>query len=151
MAPNVRLDSDLLRTFLAVAETGNFTRAAEAVGRTQSAISMQIKRLEEMVGETLFERGPRGVTLSRRGGDLLGSARRVVALLDETASSMRAVQLDGPVRIGLPEEYGQPILSRALGAFAKRHSQVEVTVRFGYSVPQLAALAAFPPPRTSPL
>ncbi|CAN7678896.1 LysR substrate-binding domain-containing protein [Aminobacter aminovorans] len=137
-----RLDSDLLRTFLAVAESGNFTRAAEGVGRTQSAISMQIKRLEEVVGEVLFERGARGVTLTERGTELVGNARRIVALLDETASAMRAAPLGGPVRIGIPEEYGQPVLSRALGAFAKRHSQVEVTVRFGYSVTQLAALAA---------
>ena len=138
----VRLDSDLLRTFLAVAETGNFTRAAEAVGRTQSAISMQIKRLEEMVGEVLFERGARGVRLTPRGMDLVGNARRIVSLLDETALSMRATPLGGPVRIGIPEEYGQPVLSRALGAFAKRHAQVEVTVRFGYSALQLAALSA---------
>lgn len=137
-----RLDSDLLRTFLAVAESGNFTRAAEGVGRTQSAISMQIKRLEEVVGEVLFTRGARGVTLTERGTELVGNARRIVALLDETASAMRAAPLGGPVRIGIPEEYGQPVLSRALGAFAKRHSQVEVTVRFGYSVTQLAALAA---------
>ncbi|SUU88326.1 transcriptional regulator [Aminobacter aminovorans] len=146
MAENVfmtaRLDSDLLRTFLAVAESGNFTRAAEGVGRTQSAISMQIKRLEEVVGEVLFARGARGVTLTERGSELVGNARRIVALLDETASAMRAAPLGGPVRIGIPEEYGQPVLSRALGAFAKRHSQVEVTVRFGYSVTQLAALAA---------
>lgn len=137
-----RLDSDLLRTFLAVAESGNFTRAAEGVGRTQSAISMQIKRLEEVVGGVLFERGARGVTLTERGTELVGNARRIVALLDETASSMRAAPLGGPVRIGIPEEYGQPVLSRALGAFTKRHSQVEITVRFGYSVSQLAALAA---------
>jgi len=146
MAANVfmtaRLDSDLLRTFLAVAESGNFTRAAEGVGRTQSAISMQIKRLEEVVGEVLFTRGARGVALTERGTELVGNARRIVALLDETASSLRAAPLGGPVRIGIPEEYGQPVLSRALGAFAKRHSQVEVTVRFGYSVTQLAALAA---------
>lgn len=138
----VRLDSDLLRTFLAVARTGNVTRAAERIGRTQSAISMQIRRLEEMIGEALFERGARGVKLTRRGGELVESARRIIDLLDETALSMRGVRLDGPVRIGLPEEYGQPVLSHALGAFAKRHAQVEVTVRFGYSASQLAALAA---------
>lgn len=63
----IHLDSDLLRTFVAVAETGNFTRAAEHVSRTQSAVSMQIKRLEDMVGDTLFERGSRGVSLTRRG------------------------------------------------------------------------------------
>ncbi|PWK64575.1 LysR substrate-binding domain-containing protein [Aminobacter sp. AP02] len=139
---SARLDSELLRTFLAVAETGNFTRAAGTVGRTQSAISMQMKRLEEIVGDSLFERGARGVSLTERGADLVGNARRIVALLEETESSMRTPPLGGPVRIGLPEEYGQPVLSRALGAFAKRHSQVEVTVRFGYSVSQLAALVA---------
>lgn len=137
-----RLDSDLLRTFLAVAESGNVTRAAERIGRTQSAISMQVRRLEDMVGEALFERGARGVKLTRRGGDLVENARRIIDLLDETAMSMRGARLDGPVRIGLPEEYGQSVLSRALGAFAKRHAQVEVTVRFGYSASQLSALAA---------
>ncbi|TIT34809.1 MAG: LysR family transcriptional regulator, partial [Mesorhizobium sp.] len=66
------LDSDLLRTFVAVAETGNFTKAAEQAGRTQSAVSMQMKKLEGMVGDSLFERGSRGVALTRRGGELIG-------------------------------------------------------------------------------
>ena len=64
---DVHLDSDLLRTFVAVAESGNFTRAGEAIGRTQSAISMQIKRLEEVVGDPLFERGSRGVRTHTQG------------------------------------------------------------------------------------
>lgn len=136
------LDSDLLRTFVAVADTGNFTRAAERAGRTQSAVSMQIKKLEETVGAALFERGPRGVLLTRRGSDLVANARRIVSLLDETQASLSAPPLGGLVRIGIPEEYGQPILSRALGAFAKRHPQVEVTVRFAHSDSQKAALAA---------
>ncbi|WP_292326608.1 LysR family transcriptional regulator, partial [Mesorhizobium sp.] len=72
------LDSDLLRTFVAVAETGNFTKAAEQAGRTQSAVSMQMKKLESMVGDSLFERGSRGVALTRRGGELIGNARRTV-------------------------------------------------------------------------
>ena len=126
----LHLDSDLLRTFVAVAETGNFTARREQVNRTQSAVSMQIKRLEEMVGDMLFSRGPRGVGLTRKGGELLSNARRIVSLLDETAASMSAPPLDGPVRIGIPEEYGHAILSRALGAFAKRHPQVEITVRY---------------------
>ncbi|MET3583094.1 DNA-binding transcriptional LysR family regulator [Mesorhizobium robiniae] len=136
------LDSDLLRTFVAVADTGNFTKAAEQAGRTQSAVSMQMKKLEDVVGDSLFERGSRGVALTRRGGELIVNARRIVSLLDETAASMVAAPLGGPVRIGIPEEYGHAILSRALGAFAKRHPQVEVTVRYAHSGAQIAALAA---------
>ena len=103
---------------------------------------MQIKRLEGMVGEMLFSRGPRGVGLTRKGDELLSNARRIVSLLDETAASMIAPPLDGPVRIGIPEEYGHAILSRALGVFSKRHPQVEITVRFGPSASQMASLNA---------
>lgn len=136
------LDSDLLRTFLVVAETGNFTRAAEQAGRTQSAVSMQMKKLETMIGAALFERGSRGVALTRRGGELIDNARRVISLLDETAAAMTAPPLNGPVRIGIPEEYGHSILSRALSAFSRRHAQVEVTVRYAHSPSQIQALAA---------
>lgn len=139
---NAQLDSDLLRTFVAIAETGNFTRAAEQVSRTQSAVSMQMKRLEEIVGDALFERGSRGVWLTRKGSDLLGNARRIVLLLDEMAAQIGAPPLQGPVRIGIPEEYGFSILSRALGAFAKRHPKVEITARYASSSQQMAALAA---------
>lgn len=138
----MNLDSDLLRTFVAVAEAGNFTKAAERVSRSQSAVSMQIKRLEETVGGELFGRGSRGVWLTRRGTDLLGNARRIVSLLDETAATLLAPPLDGPVRIGIPEEYGLSVLSRALGAFARNHPKVEVTVRYAPSYDQVAALAA---------
>ncbi|MDO9414761.1 LysR substrate-binding domain-containing protein [Pararhizobium sp.] len=136
----VQLESDLLRTFVAVVDTGNFTKAAEQVGRTQSAVSMQMKKLEEVVGEILFERGSRGVVLTRHGGQLLGNARRVVALLDETAASMRMPQLSGTVRIGLPEEYLHSVLPRALGAFDKMHPDVEITVKYGRSAVNIAAL-----------
>ena len=139
---NAQLDSDLLRTFVAIAETGNFTKAAEQVSRTQSAVSMQMKRLEEIVGDALFERGSRGVWLTRKGSDLLGNARRIVSLLDETAAQIGAPPLQGPVRIGIPEEYGFSVLSRALGAFAKRHPKVEITARYASSSEQMAALRA---------
>ncbi|WP_282607688.1 LysR family transcriptional regulator [Pelagibius sp. Alg239-R121] len=129
----LQLESDLLRSFVAVAESENFTRAANALGRTQSAVSMQMKRLEELVGDPLFERGPRGVVLTRRGRSLLINARRIVDLLDETAASLTAPPLDGQVRIGIPEEYGASVLSRALGAFGKVHSNVEIMVRYGCS------------------
>ncbi|MDP3899226.1 MAG: LysR substrate-binding domain-containing protein [Mesorhizobium sp.] len=134
----LHLDGDLLRTFVAVAESGNFTHAAARVGRTQSAISMQIKRLEDSVGEALFARGARGVSLTAKGGQLLANARRIVALLDETAALLDSNALDGHVRIGIPEEYGQSIIARALYAFSKRHPNVEITVSFGKSADNLA-------------
>jgi DNA-binding transcriptional LysR family regulator len=136
------LDSELLRTFVAVADTGNFTRAAEMVARTQSAVSMQIKRLEDAVGGELFVRGPRGVSLTPRADHLLGNARRIVALLDETAARMNPGALVGRVRIGIPEEYGQTVISRALNAFSLSQPNVEISVRFGSSSDHLARVKA---------
>ncbi|MCV0397549.1 MAG: LysR family transcriptional regulator [Rhizobiaceae bacterium] len=134
----LHLDSELLRTFLAVVETGNITRAAGIVGRTQSAVSTQIKRLEAAVGSPLFVREARGVRLTRRGDELVADARRIVTLIDETAARLSAPPLDGPVRIGIPEEYGQSVLSRALAAFSKRHHNVEVSARYGCSSDHVA-------------
>lgn len=136
------LESDLLRTFVAVAESGNFTKAGEAVGRTQSAISMQIKKLEDILGETLFERGSRGVNMTNHGVRLLDNARRIVTLLDDTAAAIRLPALDGSVRIGISEEYINSTLPKALGAFAAVHPGVEVTVQQGVSMSNLAALDA---------
>ena len=124
-----RLESDLLRTLVAIAETGNFTRASEIVSRSQSAVSVQMKKLEDVVGETLFERGPRGVTLTPSGERLASDARRILALLDQAAVSLRTNPLDGFVRIGVPEEYGGTVLPCVLARFAKLHTNVEVTVR----------------------
>ncbi|MEO9340187.1 LysR family transcriptional regulator [Mesorhizobium sp. SB112] len=139
---NTPLDSELLRTFLAVAETGNFTKAATSVYRTQSAVSMQIKRLEEGIGAALFMRGSRGVELTRKGEQLLDNARRIVSLLDETAASMSSPPLTGRVRIGIPEEWGYAMLSRALGTFAKAHPDVEISARYGCSTQHMNELRA---------
>ncbi|MBY5611445.1 LysR family transcriptional regulator [Rhizobium leguminosarum] len=134
------IESDLLRTFLVVAETSNFSAAAQRIGRTQSAVSTQIKRLEQTIGETLFERGARGVLLTRQGIQLVPYARRIIDLLNEAAATIRSKPLDGPVRIGIPEEYSQTVLPAALAAFAVRHPAVEVTVSCDYTVRNLAAL-----------
>jgi DNA-binding transcriptional LysR family regulator len=136
------LDSELLRTFVAVVETGTLTRAGEIVGRSQSAVSLQIKRLEDVVGATLFVRGPRGVTLTTEADMLLAQARRILALIDETRAAMPAGMLRGPVRIGVPEEYSHSLLPKALGAFAEIHPLVEVTVKYGQSAAHRLALEA---------
>lgn len=125
---NPNLDSDLLRTLIAISEAKNFTRASEAVGRTQSAVSVQMKKLEDIVGEKLFDRGPRGVSLTPPGEQLVRDSKRIISLLDQAAISVRSNPLDGQVKIGVPEEYGGTILPCVLSRFSKMHPKVEVTV-----------------------
>lgn len=124
----LNLDSDLLRTLVAISDAKNFTKASKIVGRTQSAVSVQMKKLEDIVGECLFERGPRGVTLTLPGEQLVKDAKRIISLLDQAVSSLQSDPLDGFVRIGIPEEYGGTILPSVLSTFSKMHPKVEVTV-----------------------
>lgn len=126
---DARLDSELLRTFVAIADTGSFTHAAEIVRRTQSAVSMQVKRLEEAAGQSLFLREARGVRLTPPGETLLATARRVVRLLDQAADTLRIEPLEGTVKMGIPEEYGATILPDVLARFADRHPGIQVTVK----------------------
>ena len=136
------LDSDLMRSFLAVADSGSVTAAAARLFRTQSAVSLQIKRLEQSLGQPLFERQARGVVLTPRGQQLVPYARRVVALLDEAAVALREKPLVGPVRVGICDEYSGTVLPRALAAFDERHEGVQVSVRVDHSTAQIAALEA---------
>jgi DNA-binding transcriptional LysR family regulator len=124
-----RLDSELLRTFVAIADGGSFTVAAERLGRTQSAISMQVKRLEEIAAQPLFTRHARGVSLTGRGEALVTEARRIVHLLERASEAMRQRALEGGVRVGIPEEYGATILPGILAHFARGQPGVQVTVR----------------------
>lgn len=136
------LESDLLRTFVAIAETKNFTKAGEIVGRTQSAISVQMRKLEDALGEVLFDRGSRGVLLTYKGEQLLTRARRVVSLLDETEASIKSSHLTGTVRLGFPEEFAGSLLPIILRRFAIFHPAVEVVVRLGQSATNSAALSS---------
>lgn len=136
------LESDLMRSFLAVADSGSVTAAAGRLYRTQSAVSLQVKRLEESLGQPLFLRQARGVVLTPRGEQLVPYARRVVALLDEAAVALREKPLVGPVRVGISDEYSGTVLPRALAAFDERHEGVQVSVRVDHSMAQIAALEA---------
>lgn len=134
------LENAWLRTFVAVADCGNFTQAAETIGLTQSAVSMQIKKLEEAVDAPLFERSSKGVRLNGAGERLLPNARRILNMLSETVDMLGTQALKGSVRIGIPEEYGYAILTGALANFAKLQPGVDVTVRYAPSSEQLSAL-----------
>jgi DNA-binding transcriptional LysR family regulator len=127
-----RIDSDLLQTFLMVAEARNITRAADRLGRTQSAISVQIQKLEDVLSAKLFRREARGMTLTEAGEALLPAARRALGEI-ERIGDLFAKPLLGRVRVGIPEDYGTSVLEKVLATFAARHPGVEVVVRCGFS------------------
>lgn len=123
---NASLDIPLLRTLLAVADTGSFSRAADHVHRTQSAVSMQIKRLEQSIGRPLFERAGRGSELTRDGEALVQYARRIVNLHDEAVTALAEPEVAGSVRLGVPDDYVSGFLPEVLAAFAEAYPLVEV-------------------------
>ncbi len=122
------LDVDQLQTFVAIADTGSFTRAGDLVHKTQSAVSMQMKRLEERIGRPLFIRDGRGSRLSEDGERLLDYARRIVRLNAECLSSFAEAALTGRVRLGLPDDYADRYLPEILAQFSRAHPRAEVTV-----------------------
>ncbi|HZP19560.1 MAG TPA: LysR substrate-binding domain-containing protein [Bauldia sp.] len=122
------LDLDQLRTFVAIAETGSFTRAAEAVFKTQSAVSMQMRRLEERIGKPIFARDGRASKLTEEGERLLGYARRMVRLSDETLAAFDDAELTGTVRLGTPDDYADRFLPEILARFSRSNPRVEVSV-----------------------
>ena len=122
------LDIDVLKTFVAIAETGNFSTAAEAVLRTPSAVSMQIKKLEEQLGATLFLRDARSVSLTESGETLLGYARRMLALSNEAVSRFHMPDMQGHVRLGAPDDIGERYLPAILRRFADLYPLITVDV-----------------------
>jgi DNA-binding transcriptional LysR family regulator len=121
------LDSITLQCFIAVAETGSFTRAAERVARTQSAVSQQIARLEELLGKPLLLRG-KALALTAEGEIFLGYARRIFALQHEAMDRFKEPELEGEVRFGLPEDFASVFLSDVLADFARLHPRILLNV-----------------------
>ena len=122
------LDLDQLQTFIAIADTGSFTRAAEEVHRTQSAVSMQMRRLEERIGKPLFERDGRTNRLTEEGDRLLTYARRMLYLNRETLAAFDDRRLEGTIRIGTPDDYADRFLPEIMARFARSNPRVELTV-----------------------
>src|ERR1700751_2491724 len=122
------LDVDQLRTFIAIAETGSFTRAADVVHKTQSAVSMQMKRLEERVERPIFARDGRASKLTEDGERLLDYARRIVKLNVETLAAFSDEELSGRVRLGVPDDYADRYLPEIMARFSHSYPAVELSV-----------------------
>lgn len=127
------IDIDLLRCFATVAELRGFSRAATTLGRSQSAISMQIRRLEEIAGQVLLDRSPQGVSLTRRGEEFLNYARRIVALHDEALDVVSAKSVRGTVRLAVMDDYATSILPATLARFSRLHPEIELEVTTGFT------------------
>lgn len=122
-------DSPLLVTLVAIAETGSFSAAADRVGRTISAVSMQVRKLEEMVGQPpLFQKVGRRMVLTERGEVLLSYARRILALHEEAAGHMRMAPVSTKIRLGAPEDYIGERLGSALESFSTKFPDTQVDV-----------------------
>jgi DNA-binding transcriptional LysR family regulator len=131
-------DLDLLRTFVAIADNGGFTRAAERVGRTQSTVSLQIKKLEEGLGCRVFERegGGRGgePRATPEGEILLNYARQILHLSDQARSRIMEPGVEGTVRLGTPEDFATVHLPEILARFARAHPRVALEVNCDFTV-----------------
>ncbi len=122
------LDLDLVRTFVTIAGTGNFTRAAETLRRQQSTISLQVQRLESTLGQKLIERTPRAVRLTSEGETFLGYARRLLDLNDEVVSRITEPNMQGVVQLGTPEDFATRHLPEVLARFTQAYPAVALEV-----------------------
>lgn len=123
-----QLDPDILRSFLAIAGTGSFRAAADRMGRTPSAISMQIQRLEEILGERLFTRDRPPVRLTGSGEKMVGYARRLLALQDEALAAFDSDAPAGRVRFGIPDDYATGVLRPIVMRLAADCPRVEMEI-----------------------
>lgn len=125
----VTFDLDVLRSFATGMELGSFAKAAHWLGRSTSAVSAQLRRLEEQAGTPIFRRAGRSLALTEAGETMLAYARRMIELNDEAAAAIRGVELEGWVRLGLQEDFGEALLPDLLGRFARAHPKVRIEAR----------------------
>jgi DNA-binding transcriptional LysR family regulator len=122
------LNTILLKTFISIAETGTFSHSADVVGRTQSALSLQIKKLEEGLGCILFERSARRVKLTQQGELFLSYAKRIIELQWEAYSRLKEPDVEGEIRVGTPEDFATHYLPDVLATFRQYHPRVQLNV-----------------------
>jgi DNA-binding transcriptional LysR family regulator len=124
----LNLDMDILRTLVLTQQLGGLGRAAVRVGRSQSAVSQQIRKLEDQAGEPLFHKQGRGLALTGAGEVMLAYARRILDLNDEAVAAVRGRAIEGAVRFGLPGDFAEAWLPAALGRFKRAHPTVRIEV-----------------------
>ena len=129
MPARINLNMDVLRTFVTGLQLGSFSKAAERLGRSQSAISTQLRRLEEQVGKPLLKKSGRGLALTTAGESLFSYAKRILELNDEVLDGLSDGEVEGWVRLGLPQDFAEGLLTGVLGRFARAHPKVRVEVR----------------------
>lgn len=121
------LDPHLLQSFVAIVETGSFTRAGERMHLTQSTISQQMRRLEQQLGCPLLDRSGRQVVTTAQGETLLGLARRILGLLAQAGDRVGEASL--PLRLGVPEDFAAGAMTAVLAAFARQYPEVRLEVQ----------------------
>jgi DNA-binding transcriptional LysR family regulator len=129
MAAPINLNMDVLRTFVIGLELGSFSKAAQRLGRSQSAVSTQLRRLEEQVGKPLLKKSGRGLTLTTAGESMFSYAKRILELNDEAVDGLRDDEVEGWVRLGIPQDFAEGWLTSVLGRFARAHPKVRIEVR----------------------
>lgn len=123
------LDIDVLRTLAVAMDLGGFRKAAERLGRSQSAVSLQMRRLEERIGRPLFRRQGRGLVLTDAGDVVLGYARQILELNDQAVAAARGIAIGGSVRFGVPQDFGDSWLPSVLARFSRAHPSVLIEAR----------------------
>lgn len=124
--PRINLDMAVLRTLVTAQQLGGFNRAAGQIGRSQSAVSQQIRKLEEQLGEPLFRKQGRDLALTDVGEVMLAYARRILSLNDEAVAAVRGRAIEGVVRFGLPADFAEAWLPSALGRFKRAHPAARI-------------------------
>ncbi|OIQ77406.1 HTH-type transcriptional regulator YofA [mine drainage metagenome] len=122
-------DLEVLRSFVLGVELGSFAKAADRLGRSTSAVSAQLKKLEDQMDVPVLRKSGRGMVLTPAGETLFGYAKRLLELNDEASTAVRGAALQGHVRLGLQEDFGEHLLTEVLGSFARAHPRVHIEAR----------------------
>ncbi|MDH6231910.1 DNA-binding transcriptional LysR family regulator [Mesorhizobium soli] len=138
----VNFQTDLLRTFVSVIDLGAYTKAGDLLGRTQPAISLQIRRLEELVGAPVIKQVGRSLMLTSEGEMLLSYAREILRLNDEAASYFNRANISGVLRVGLPNDYAVAFLQGVITEYTRQHSEISLEIYCGWSAEILDRLRA---------
>jgi DNA-binding transcriptional LysR family regulator len=136
----LNLELDVLRSLATGMDLGSFAKAADRLGRSQSAISLQLRKLEAQVGVELLRKQGRGLALTEAGEVMLAYARRLLALNDEAVAAVRGPAISGSLRFGLPQDFAETWFPRTLAQFSRAHPQTQVSVTVGRNADLLERL-----------